>query len=80
MDNRTSINIPIKYQNMLTEVYNDSDGYWAYSESGYYFSVVDRECHVAHEDTQNQLLKVIRSLKPCECEDCRQALKLRKHN
>lgn len=68
MKNSTSIKIPQKYQPMIKEIYHDCDGYWAYSEDGFYFETMD--CHTAHEDTQKQLLEVIRSLAPCNCEDC----------
>lgn len=74
MDNSTSIKIPKKYQKLLAEVYHDSDGYWAYSKDGYYFSSVDKDCHVAHEDTQGDLLRIIKSLTPCNCEECKRSL------
>lgn len=69
MKNQTKINIPKKYHSMLTEVYQDSDGYWAYAKLGYYFTLMDS--HTACEDTQNGLLKVIRSLSVCDCEECK---------
>lgn len=68
MKNSTTIKIPKKYQAMISEVYKDSDGYWAYSEDGFMFT--DTECHTAHEDTHKDLLRVIRSLAPCDCYEC----------
>lgn len=68
MKNTTSIKIPKKYHHMLDEVYKDGDGYWATSQDGYYFKHMD--CHTAHEDTQNDLLSVIRTLDNCNCEEC----------
>lgn len=76
MKNLTNIQVPLKYQNMLEEIYHDSDGYWAYTKDGFYFK--DMGCHTAHEDTQKDLLRVIRSLQPCNCDDCKQALESQK--
>jgi hypothetical protein len=60
--------IPKKYMKHIEEVYKDSDGWWCYSKKGYYFTHMD--CHTAHEDTQDQLLQVIRTLAPCDCDQC----------
>jgi len=68
MKNKTKINIPKKYQSKLQEVFKDSDGYWAYSDYGYYFELT--ETHVASEETQKEFLSVIRTLKKCNCEEC----------
>ena len=68
MRNKTSVNVPKKYQFMIDEVYHDSDGYWAYTNKGFRFN--DTECHTAHGDTQSQLLQDIRSLGKCECDEC----------
>ncbi|WP_336784099.1 hypothetical protein [Paenibacillus illinoisensis] len=68
MKNRTKIKVPLKYQPMIEEVDKDSDGYWAYSKPGFKFA--DMECHTAHEDSQVDLLDVIRSLVPCDCKEC----------
>jgi hypothetical protein len=70
MNNKTNIKVPKKYQNMIDEIYKDSEGYWAYSKSGFYFGHMGNGCHTAHEYSQSELLTVIRSLKPCECEKC----------
>jgi hypothetical protein len=76
MDNTTNIKIPKKYQHMLLELYQDSDGYWCYSADGYYFP--DMECHTAHEWTVKDLLNVIRTVKPCFCDECKEAIKQKK--
>lgn len=68
MINSTNIKIPKKYEHMIDSIYKDEDGYWAYSKNGHMFELM--ECHTAHEDTQAELLRVIKSLKPCECDDC----------
>lgn len=70
MNNETSVKVPLKYQGMITEIYKDSDGYWAYSNKGFMFE--DMGCHTAHEDTQADLLRVIRSLIPCDCDECKE--------
>jgi hypothetical protein len=69
MKNSTKIIVPRKYIHMIDEIFKDSDGYWAYSSKGYQFD--DMFCHTAHEDTQNELLKVIRSLNKCDCNQCK---------
>lgn len=74
MKNATNIKIPKKYQNMIEEIYHDSDGYWAYAEYGFHFKDMGGECHTAHEDTQTELLSVIRSLEPCKCKECEEYL------
>lgn len=69
MNNETSIKLPAKYEKFLDEVSKDLDGYWAYTKKGYYFGSM--ETHTAHEDTQAELLKVIRTIETCECDSCR---------
>lgn len=61
MINQTKIKIPKKYEAMINLVDKDDDGYWAYAEDGYYFP--EMGCQTAHEDTQNDLLKMIRTIK-----------------
>lgn len=65
--------IPKKYQAVLDEVYKDSDGWWAYTKTGYFFEAM--ECHTAHENSQVELMKVIRTIRPCTCESCEEARK-----
>jgi hypothetical protein len=74
MKNNTSIKVPAKYVSMLSEIDYEGrqDGYWAYSVPGFMFA--DMGTHTAHEDTQADLLRVIRSLVPCDCKECREAL------
>jgi hypothetical protein len=60
--------IPKKYMENITEVYKDSEGWWAYSKKGYRFEGMG--CHTAHEDTQKDLLAMIRTMVPCDCEQC----------
>lgn len=60
--------IPKKYMQNITEVYKDSEGWWAYSKKGYKFEGMG--CHTAHEDTQHELLKMIRTMVPCDCDQC----------
>lgn len=73
MKNSTKIAIPKKYHSMIKEVCHDSDGYWAYSKAGFKFA--DSECHTAHEDRQKDLLQVIASLEPCDCDECKEIIK-----
>lgn len=68
MVNTTSIKIPKKYEHMLELVEQDSDGYWAYTNVGYYSPYMD--CHTMREDTQAALLFEIRRIKPCDCDQC----------
>ncbi|GEK57110.1 hypothetical protein CHL76_02155 [Marinococcus halophilus] len=70
MKNNTNIQVPNKYQGMIAEVDFEGKamGYWAYTEKGFYFPSTG--CHTGHEDTQAELLKVIREVKPCNCEEC----------
>lgn len=74
MKNNTKIIVPKKYEKLLEEIDLDGDGYWAYSKIGYHFEDMGGECHTAHEDTQFELLKVIRSLRPCNCKHCLEEL------
>jgi hypothetical protein len=72
MENTTSIKIPKKYESKLELVERDSDGYWAYSIKGFQFEGMGGECHTAHEDTQHELLKMIRTVIPCNCKQCKE--------
>lgn len=76
MKNSTTIRVPKKYHHMITEIYKDEDGYWAASSNGYMFSL--SECHTAHEETHKDLLRVIRSLTSCDCEECRNGIRTSK--
>lgn len=69
MKNETSIRIPKKYQKMIKEIYHDSDGYWAYTEKGYF--VEGMGCHTIHEDTHKEFLEMMRTIKICNCEECK---------
>jgi hypothetical protein len=71
MKNTTSIKVPKKYEHMIEEIYQDSDGYWVYSKAGFHFAYMGGECHTGHEDTQRDLLMVIRTLETCTCKDCK---------
>ena len=55
---------------MLYIIEKDEDGYWAYSKKGYCFEEMGYGCHTAHEDNQLALLEVIRTLEPCNCNEC----------
>jgi len=68
VNNSTTIKIPAKYANMLEEVFKDSDGYWAYTAKGFHSPQMG--CHTIHEDTQADLMRVIRGVKPCDCVEC----------
>lgn len=70
MKNSTNVKIARKYEHMIDEVFEDSDGYWAYTKKGYEFA--DTECHTAHGYTQKEFLQDIRSLRACDCEECKQ--------
>lgn len=71
MKNSTNIKIPNKYHHMIKEVYHDEDGYWVYTERGYYATSEDFECHTIHEDKQQDILNKIRQIKPCNCNYCK---------
>ena len=72
LKNTTKIKVPKKYESMIAVVFEDQDGYWVGTEPG--FRLVDPDqCGSVHEwgeDTQKELLAVIRSVAPCECSDC----------
>jgi hypothetical protein len=72
MNNTTSIKIPKKYESKLELVERDSDGYWGYTIKGFYFEGMGGECHTAHEDTQHELLQMIRTIKSCDCKHCKE--------
>lgn len=69
----TKMNVAKKYQHMIEEIDNEGreSGLWAYSKKGYRFAYM--ECHTAHEYNQKELMKVIRTLEPCDCEQCTSA-------
>lgn len=69
MNNYTTIKIPDKYQDMISEIGKDSDGYYIYSADGFYFK--HNDSHSAFEDTQKQVLSVLRYLDKCNCDECK---------
>jgi hypothetical protein len=71
MKNSTTIKVPKKYHKMIQQIYHDSDGYWVYTEKGYYATGIDKECHTIHEDTHQEILRQIRMIKPCDCNYCK---------
>jgi hypothetical protein len=77
MKNETNIKVPKKYHNMLDNIYHDNDGYWAEQKVGYSFGGVSKgeTCYSAHEDTVADLLKEIRTLRPCTCKYCVEHMK-----
>jgi hypothetical protein len=60
--------IPKKYMQHIDEIYKDSEGWWAYTTKGFKFAGMG--CHTAHEDTQHELLQMIRTMEPCDCDQC----------
>lgn len=69
MINKTNLAIPKKYVPMIDEVFEDHDGYWAYSKPGYRFE--QTESHIAHDYTSKTvLMSYIRSLEVCDCDEC----------
>lgn len=60
--------VPKKYMENMDEVFKDSDGYWAYTKKGFRFA--ETECHTAHGKTQKEILSDIRSMEPCDCDEC----------
>lgn len=72
MKNTTKIKVPQYLQYMVEEIYSDSDkGYWCFSKKGYHFSDMDFGVHIVREDTQKLLIDMIKSLEPCDCDDCK---------
>lgn len=69
MKNSSSVKIPKKYQHGIDEIFKDSDGYWGYTKKGFMFA--ETECHTAHGNTQQEFLSDIRSLQPCDCDECK---------
>lgn len=69
MNNQTNINIPKKYQERISEIYHDEDGYWVYLNRGWCWD--DYGLHTIHEDTQQQILRCIRQTEPCNCDYCK---------
>lgn len=68
MKNNTSMKIPKKYHAMIDEIVKDSDGIWVYTAKGFYSP--EMSCHTIHEDTQAEVLRVIRGISPCNCVEC----------
>ena len=46
------------------------DGVWAYLKPGHRREEFDF-VHSVHEDTWSEVLKGLRSVHPCDCDDCR---------
>jgi hypothetical protein len=69
MQNTTSVKVPKKYEHMIKLIEKDDEGYWAISEDGYYFGGMG--AHTAHEYNQKELLAMIRTLRECDCEQCK---------
>lgn len=65
MNNLTSIKVPKKYQQMIADIYPDSEGngYWCHSKAGYGFEEWEG-AEIAREDTKKMMLHTIRSLRP----------------
>lgn len=69
MKNTTKIKVPAKYENRISEIYHDSDGYWVYLNCGWYWD--DPGLHTIHEDSQQDVLRCIRATAPCDCDCCK---------
>src|SRR4051812_47804556 len=67
----TKMKVAKKYQGMIDEIdfEGGESGYWAYSKKGFMFQGMG--CHTAHEDSQKELLSMIRTLEPCDCDECK---------
>lgn len=57
-----------KYVSEVSDERNSDSGIWAYLKYGY--KVYD-EYHQVHEDTWTEVLKVLRGVEPCDCEECK---------
>lgn len=68
MINETSIRVPKKYEERVQEIFHDEDGYWLYLNRGWHSD--DYGLHVIHEDTQADVLKMLRWTEPCDCDWC----------
>jgi hypothetical protein len=62
--------IPKKYEERVSEMYQDSDGFWIYLKRGWRQG--DNVCHTLHEDTQTRLLQELRKTKRCDCDYCKE--------
>lgn len=60
--------IPKKYQERVQDLYRDQDGYWIDLKRGWRRH--DNLCHIIHEDTQKELLNVLRKTIKCNCDYC----------
>ena len=67
--------VPVKFRDKIIltedELYKDVDGIWGYTQKGYYVSGMGGGCHTLHEYNWNDFLKMMRTIKPCDCERCR---------
>ena len=73
MINRTNIVIPKKYEKYIDEIIGAYEGYWCYLNKGY--SCPDErygELHIIQEESQKELLRAIRDIEECHCEECEQ--------
>lgn len=50
------------------EAWRDSDGYWLPLAPGYKCGLSD--CHTIHERSVHDVLKAIRCIECCACDDC----------
>jgi hypothetical protein len=66
----TKMKIARKYQGMLETIDNEGreSGIWAYSKRGYRFA--STECHTEHSYSQKELYEAIKTLEPCQCQQC----------
>ena len=65
MINKTSIKVPKKYEERVKELFHDSDGYWLILNEEWCSD--DYSLHIIHQDTQADVLMMLRLTEPCDC-------------
>ena len=65
MINETSIRLPKKYEERVKALFHDTDGYWLILNEGWCSD--DYSLHIIHQDTQADVLMMLRFTEPCDC-------------
>jgi hypothetical protein len=66
---------PDKFDEGHSELDYDSWSYWLYLKPGWINPLT--ETHMIHEDTVKDVLEAAKWLKPCDCQDCLERIKIR---
>jgi hypothetical protein len=65
--NATLNRLQDQHRDKIAGWYKDSDGYWIDLRAGWQW----QECHTVHEWNVRDAIASFRTVKPCDCGDCR---------